>query len=190
MPDINEIRLRDYQVQMENAEFGERAAKLEVALKDLDQGKRSDAYPLVHFGWKDADLDPEGSTGIEAIVKVTEDDVTLRIGGHKSYGCDGPENLESDQAIETYREIAQEIISADYLGECSYADYDGWGFSFNEELTVEWQCNDTDIDYTKTAEMVIEKTKEAVKPMEETWAFIAKALDTLYEDAEEGKYGE
>ena len=45
-------------------EWGLEVDELTKALVSLNEGRNLDCWPLGSFGWKDADLEPSGCTGI------------------------------------------------------------------------------------------------------------------------------
>ena len=146
------------------------------ALQEQNEGRNPDCFPLISFGWKDADLHPEGCSGIREITKIDEDDgVTVEVGIHKTYGCD-------EEWTEEQRDIAQECLPY-IIGSEWNADVDGWDMSLTFEVTVPWiwkpdgESESEDID-AMVADC-IKRVKAELKPIEEELAFADSALNEI-----------
>jgi hypothetical protein len=139
-------------------------------------------WGLCSFGWKDADLDAEGCTGIDKIVSATEDNITVEVGGHKTL-CDPTFECEfelSSEDEENYQEWAQSIvIDAPFSGEWTGDD---WSLSNRETFQVDWIVSDEtgDFDIEATAKAIVEKAHEAIKPFETAMAEASSDLDEVY----------
>jgi hypothetical protein len=129
---------------------------LTKALQSLNEGRNEECFPLVSFGWKDADLEPAGCTGITRIVTVNDYGVTVEVGGHKTFVPSTPSGSDHD--------YEQEIIfDIGWPGEWTGDD---WTIVFSKkEITVEYILNDdTTPDYYATAKAIIVKAREELKP--------------------------
>jgi hypothetical protein len=129
---------------------------LEKELILLNDGRNLECWPLCSFGWKDADLDPWGCTGIESINPIDEEQVEVFIGGHKTV-TPAREWYEYDQMekyVNDIEDIQFEIV-------CDYGDGewtgDEWSMSFHERFTT---CvvydNDYEVDFKATAKLIVE----------------------------------
>lgn len=137
-------------------------------------------WGLCSFGWKDADLDPEGCTGIESIVGLSDEAFTIRVGGHKTV-C--PPDDESQEGI------AQELVwdTGGWNGEW---DGDSWCFSFTEDVTVPypWDDNRTDDEnFVAIAKLAVEAALKAIEPFSTEMAGLDAAITAL--DSEEADLG-
>jgi hypothetical protein len=56
--------------------------ELEKELKEFD-GRNPECWPICSFGWKDADLEPHGCSGIKMLKYPDEDTIEVIIGGHQ-----------------------------------------------------------------------------------------------------------
>lgn len=139
-------------------------------------------WGLCSFGWKDADLDPEGCTGIDKIVSATEDTVTVEVGGHKTltsptYEC---EFDLSDEDDESFSEWAQSIVcDVAYEGEWTGDD---WSLRTRETFEVDWIIDEEtgEFDIQTTAKAIVKKAHEVIKPFETAMAEASKDIDEVY----------
>lgn len=60
---------------------------LRVALNDLSEHRNRECHQLCSFGGRDADLEAEGCTGIDAFVGEDQDFLCIQVSGHKTV-CD------------------------------------------------------------------------------------------------------
>jgi len=160
-------------------EMKDKVAKLEAALKAMNEGRNESCWPLVSFGWKDADLDPEGCTGIKAIVGADRKTVSLTAGGHKTV-CDPTYESEynlSKKDAEMYSMVAHSIVCDGPSGEWSGDD---WSLSDSTTITVNWRGT-----IKETAGAIIKKAQKAVRSFEESCQMVDKAMDTLYAEIRE-----
>jgi len=179
--------------------FEQEYEKLEDALKELDNGRNTECWNLVSFGWKDADLDPEGCCGISEIVNITDEMVTVEVGGHKTLGDPTYEcewELSEDDAVE-YSDMAFEIVAAcKYPGDWTGSD---WCLYMEKEyVKAPWIFDvDGNINYMLTAENIIEQAREAVKGFQNEMKHLDNAIEELfqqlrqkYERRDHGNHGE
>jgi hypothetical protein len=162
-----------YSRMEEEGELSKGVGDLEKALKAQNEGKNQRCWPLVSFGWKDADLDPEGCCGIKEIVNYNTDEVTVLVGGHKTF-CP-PENAS-----------APEFPGDSLIAGCK-CEWTGeeWVASFEVELKVEFEDVADGVDFdAHHAELIIKKAEELCAPFQKNWEEIEKHLDSLAKDFE------
>jgi hypothetical protein len=153
--------------------------RLEKELIEHNEGRNKECWPLNSFGWKHADLDPEGCCGISKVTAATDETVTVEIGGHKTF-CDPAYEIEDEDKQAQWRSVAQHYIE----GAAGNGDWTGeeWVFSFSDEIKIDWVEGEDDTDFPATAQLLIAKAKEACKPYEKNWSEISAALDRVYAD--------
>ena len=168
------------------------ADDLEKAILSLAEShghKNSDCFPLYSYGWKDADLEPWGCTGIEKIAKMDEEHVWLTIGGHKTF-CDPTYECEyelSEEDEKDYSTVAFEIV----CGVCyeGYWSGDDWSVHFTEDVQVAWVYENDELSYPKTAEAAIEACDKARTPFSEECKQASGCMNELYKEMHD-KYEE
>ena len=115
-------------------------ARLRKSLISNNQGRNLNCWPLGSFGWKHADCDPCGCTGIAGIVGVVEDNLIIAVGGHKIIvSIFNEDSDETDADADAYMEYIDEILSA--VGVNSEWDGDTWTLCFSDRLLVPWNRN-------------------------------------------------
>ena len=159
-----------------------RELKIAVSLIEIE-GEVGGCWGLCSFGWKDADLDPEGCTGIDKIVSIDEEKIVVNVGGHKTATdptYETPYNLTKKDK-DYYSEAAYEIVCG-----CGYEGYwsgDDWSLSVRKEVPVEWvKTEDGDFDISSTAEKIVELAKVALAPYESEMKTLSEMLDELYDE--------
>ncbi len=164
---------------------------LEKAILSLAEShghKNDGCFPLYSYGWKDADLEPWGCTGIKKIAKMDEDHVLLTIGGHKTF-CDPTYECEyelTEKDEEDYSTEATEIVcDVPYEG---YWSGDDWSVHFEEDVQVEWVYENDELSYLKTAERAIEICNDACRPFSEKCMLASASMSALYKKMDD-KYG-
>ncbi|MDA8140747.1 MAG: hypothetical protein M0036_19035 [Desulfobacteraceae bacterium] len=127
----------------------------------------SGCWGLCSFGGKDADLDPEGCTGISKIAKIDDQSVAVVVGGHKSVG-DPTYELEFEltpEDDESYSAIAHELVCG-----CGYSGYwsgDDWSLTVEQSVDVPWVLDGRGaFDIDETAKAVVEAARAALLPYE------------------------
>ena len=170
---------------------GEMVAALEEALKAYpDQGRNRECWPLLSFGWKDADLDPEGCTGIRSVLRADDGRATLTISGHKTL-CDPTHECEWDlskEDEEAWSAVAHEIVCGQAVGEGEWTGSD-WSLHWSGEIAVEWPEGEIGEEWKKTAvERVVEAAREALEPFRKDMKELSRQMDLLHEEMEK-KYG-
>lgn len=150
------------------------------ALQEQSEGRNRDCFPLISFGGKDADLLPEGCSGIRNITKINEDDgVTVEVGIHKTYGCDY-------EWTEQQQEEAQECLPF-IPGSNWDADEDGWDMSMTFEVTAPWiwkpdgESESEDIE-AMVADL-IKRVKDELNPIEKELALADSILNQIGQEA-------
>ncbi len=126
-------------------------------LNKLNQGRNTDCFPVIGFGWKDADLTPDGCTGIKEVVGVSKNTVVLKIGGHKTVvsgdclqGLDwgtGWTDKEFYKLCDNFNEVATEIVcdcplEGDWSG-------DDWSLYYENELSFNKNDKETIPEFCK-----------------------------------------
>jgi hypothetical protein len=194
-----------YSRMEEEGELNKGVAALEKALKERSEGKNKSCWPLVSFGWKDADLDPEGCCGIKEIVNYNTDEVTVLVGGHKTFcppenagdaysfgecpdcgepipedAMDGTECSNCGHVFVSSPEFPVDMLIADC--NCEWTG-DEWVASFSVELVIKFEDLDNSVDFdAHHAELIIKKAEEICAPFQKNWAEIDKHLDSLTTD--------
>ena len=174
---------RDYAVVADDLE------KAILSLAESHGHKNFHCFPLYSYGWKDADLEPWGCTGIKKIAKVDEEHVWLTIGGHKTF-CDPTYECEyelSEEDEKDYSTVAFEIVcGVGYEGNWSGDD---WSIHFTEDVQVEWVYENDELSYPKTAEAAIEACDKARTPFSEECKLASACMNELYKEMQ-NRYGE
>jgi len=151
--------------------------RLEKELIEYNEGRNQKCWPLNSFGWKDADLDPEGCSGISKVTKADDETVTVEIGGHKTF-CDPADEVEDADKRGHWQDLAHSIV-CDAAGHGEWTGEE-WVFSFSDEIKVDWVEGEDGTDFPATAQAIIAKAKEACKPYEESWKELDASLNELY----------
>lgn len=138
-------------------------------------------FDLVSFGWKDADLDPTGCTGIEKILGVQGKCVLLTVSGHKTF-CDPCEDQE-EEGMTDADWLAHEIV-CDCGSDCEW-DGDSWCASFHETIKVPVVHKDGKIDYKATARRIIRYTERVIEPYEKSWSDCQESLNHVNDEIAE-----
>mgnify|MGYP003976543065 CR=1 FL=1 len=147
-----------------------------------DRKMSSGCFDLCSFGWKDADLDPCGCTGIDEIISVEGKRVVVKVSGHKTV-CDPtyefPFELQEEDS-NSYSEVAHSIV-CDAAGDGSWTG-DDWCLSFTEEIKVVVFHKNGIIDYQKTAKRVVKAARKAIAPYGQNWSEISESMSFLYDE--------
>lgn len=159
---------------------------LENALRNHpNHGRNQDCW-LYSFGWKDADLDPEGCTGIGNVISANETCVTLEIGGHKTL-CDPVDSGGWDLSVddeESYTEQVHAIVCDQKVGG---GEWDGgdWSFWWKGIITVNWPEGEINDKWLKTiTDEIIEKASQALTPFCKDMARLEIEMDKVYKEIE------
>lgn len=160
-------------------EVAAQVKELEDTLRGMNDGRNDSCWPLVSFGWKDADLDPEGCTGIKKVVGADRRGIVLEVGGHKTV-CDPTYESEYELTEEdktAYSEVAHSIVCDGPAGEWTGDD---WCLAEHLTITVQWRAT-----VKETAEAIIRKARKAVRPFERSCKSVDKDMDRLYAEIRE-----
>ena len=160
--------------------------QLELAIKDLNNGRNLDCWPLCSFGWKDADIDPTGCTGISKIEQYDEETIIVYIGGHKSFGAPSEwwfdnDVIITDDEIEMYDEIAAEIMcDTGYPGDW---EGDGWSIYFKDHVTVSIVFDGgIEVDIRATAKLIVDTAVVACNQFHDAMAYFDGLMNDLYKE--------
>ena len=154
---------------------------LENTLKELNEGRNLACWQLCSFGWKDADLDFEGCTGIDHIVGVEGKSVVVEIGGHKTF-CNPTHECEFDLSEDDermYGDIAESVI-CDINSSSGEWTGDDWSFEYRNDIKVPIIKTNGKIDYNKLAKRIINAAKKDLEPIQEDWKQGDKAIEEIY----------
>jgi hypothetical protein len=150
------------------------------ALKDQDEGRNAGCWPLVSFGWKDADLDAEGCTGIKAIIGAKEDRLILAIGGHKTFVASDCLDTDDEEKRAAFDEAMREIVCS--TGYPSEWTGDDWCSSWSGFVALPIVMKDGKPDFEATATRIISDSEQACRAFEEAMAHASEAANELYEE--------
>ena len=149
---------------------------LEKALKAQNMGRNRECFPLVSFGWKDADLDPEGCTGIKRISNITEEKVSFIIGGHKTF-CPYEEYHPTDEEQEIIFDIG---YPGDWSGDdwCLYMD--------DKEVStpIIYNKETGEVDYGQTAQHMILEAQVKLADFQVTMRQASDDFESLHREWE------
>lgn len=160
-------------------------AEIRGALRERNEGRNLDCWPLCSFGWKDADLEASGCTGIKAIVGVQEDRLEIAVGGHKTVSGGDCLETEDERIVEHYNEIAQDLVcGCGFSGEWTG---DEWVVSWTDTIAVKVvhyqdQARGDDVDPAATATAIIHAAQSHVEAFEESMRTLSEQLDCLYNE--------
>jgi hypothetical protein len=161
----------EYVRQEEFAALSRCVAVVLEALRALDEGRNRDCWPVLSFGGREADLEPDGCTGIQAITGADEGSLTVKIGGHKTVT---PRVLDGTSPL---GELEQEIVCmfSQYPGDWSGED---WSFHTEQEIQVPWsESGDWDLeDAAATAQAIYDAANAALEPFRQNMRELAEAL--------------
>lgn len=158
---------------------------LVAAIKAFDEGRNLECWPLCSFGGKDADLDPEGCTGIKEIVEADEDSVWLHVGGHKAIG--NPMEWWIDMPrwarFRLEEEVGDLVSCSDFFSDCDCSSFD---FSFKEDrlrvdLIIDEETGDYDI--AASAKACVGAALLACEAFEQDMRELDRQVDEIYRRA-------
>lgn len=163
--------------------FAAMAKPLLEALAERASGRNEDCWPVCDFGGKDADLDPEGCTGIKRLVNVSDETVVLQVGGHKTLG-DPTYESEFDLSEDDdhyYSTMAHETVAgAGFAGEWPGDD---WTLTTSETVSVPWvRGPGGDIDYEATADAVVTAAEDSLASYREEMRMADEMIESLYQE--------
>jgi hypothetical protein len=154
--------------------------KLRDVLRGINEGRNLDScFDVVSFGWKDADLDPSGCTGIKSLDRIEGKRVVVTVGGHKTF-CDPCQDEDSGTEMSDSDWCAHSIVC-----ECgTYCEWTGddWCASFSEIIKVPVVHSKGVVDYDKTSRRIIKAAEKCIAPIADNWADTDKSLDELYNE--------
>lgn len=160
-----------YDQMQEAAALGDFVVKVEAVLRLRSGSRNQRCFPVCSFSGKDADLDPEGCIGIRKITGLSEDDITVEVGGHKTV-C--PPNRQ-DMA-----DVACELVcGCGYEGEWTGED---WTLHFTEEVTVNYVWSDERSDeenFQDIADRVVIKAGQTCEPFKREMADLHLTIASL-----------
>ena len=151
-----------------------------TTITEQNEGRHLDTWPIISFGWKDADLEPEGCGGIGELFKVTEDHLWFTVGGYKTVCFVMPDDMINEESADIANRLIEE--STEVPRGCSVdADYDSITFSFNSTIMVPVvMTNDLEVDIKATADLAIEMAQDELRVFEETMTYNQKVSNDNY----------
>lgn len=165
---MNEVQYEKMCDEAANAELTEKLVAAIQAQQDNRHNKG--CWPVAAFGWKDADLDAEGCSGIRSIVAYyDQDEIAVEVGIHKTF-C-----IDSDWTDEQVRR-AQELLP---LGYGYDTDPESWLAYTADTLRVAWIMRDAAPDYEATAAAILAAARAWAAPHEKTFADASNAQDSV-----------
>jgi hypothetical protein len=145
-------------------------------------------FDIISFGWKDADLDPTGCTGIEQLENCRDETVTIVASGHKTV-C--PIGFEDGQVHPVYGkwegdfgDMQTEIV----CGAGIPGNWSGDDWSLSDEYRGDVDIifdDDGEPNYEATAKAIIEKSKELLKHFYEECQMVSDSFDNLFNECQE-----
>ena len=189
----------------EAAAMGQPVEECFAKLKEVGE-TRCDAF--IHaFGWKDADLEPQGCTGIPALdwerVRCDEYGFNFPVSGHKTIGSfgfdDWPEDAESHNLTEGEWEKICEAVNNSWCGMLNplvtpeptgrawffgcweaYSS-DAWDCVFHDRVRVEYTLNDHDeVDVDGTVRAMIAAADKVCDHYSNQWVKTSELLEEDY----------
>ena len=167
--------------------------ELKIALMrhEADHGGRnSDCWPLGSFGWKDADLEASGCTGIKRIWGARGGKIVLEVGGRKTVTSgDCLPCLDNTEEIERVCQAVQEdfnsashelVVGSGFHGEWSGDDW-SLGFTSQVEVDAAIDSETGDVDYDTTVGRCLVLAQRACNDFEEEMQHISKTQDHMYQ---------
>ena len=173
---------------MDLTDLGKAFDNVTAILKEFYDGRNADCWDICSFGGKHADLDAGGCTGIGNLIDLDEHGVTLSVGGHKTVGCPSVEPVwdAPEDVLESYGDVAQEIVNDMSMGYDGYWSGDDWSLSFSDRITVEWMLNDDgEVDLNGMAQQVYAQGIRACARFSKDMGELSKAIDGLYRELDE-----
>jgi hypothetical protein len=160
-------------------------AGVQRALKNQDEGRNSSCWPLVSFGWKHADLDAEGCTGIKKIVDADGDKLVFEIGGHKTFVASDCLDTDDEEKRAAFDAAMQDVVcstgySAEWTG-------DDWCVSFSNKLFMAIVRKDSvdgmsEPDFEEMAKQIILAAEQLCRPFEEAMAAADVVANEIYKE--------
>jgi hypothetical protein len=164
----------------EAAATGRYIDKITARLEETNRGRCGDY--IYSFGWKDADLDPRGCTGIQRIDYADEDVVKMVVQGYKTissplgWGLDLPDDL-----VEQLMDVAEGIMIDSSV--IAYWESDGWDSGFTDTLTIDVSSPRFD-DLDVLVKYLTRKALEHNKTYQDEWESIDRDITHMYENPE------
>jgi hypothetical protein len=152
--------------------LGKLCAMLAAEITARSQGRNRGCFPLLSFDWKDADLEPDGCTGIRGI-SCSPTNIQVTVSGHKTFAPD-EEGLNDDGYLAALYDTFTDITMG-YEGDWTG---DEWQSSYTNTIKVEYQpeLSDTVIYLIEQAETDLMQYKEDMTNAHE--AFYAVEFST------------
>lgn len=145
------------------------------------EGRNLSCWPLCSFSGEDADLSPEGCTGIKRISGTDEARILFEVGGHKTVcgmGC--LPGIGSRERHEAFEERVREYVCHSGFS----ADFDGEDFtlSYSDTIAAEAVLVDGVADIQATVEKIIGEAKSRTDAFEQEMVGLDKIVDSLYKE--------
>jgi len=145
------------------AAFSDLEAELSDTIKARNPGRRRDGF-LCTFSGKDADLLPEGFSGIKApILYINAYAVMIVVSGYKTFCCSGPHHN-----IDRMQDVLLDALGD--VGDVTSDRDDEYIISFKTKVTVPFVMQGEIYDIGATADAAIERAREVIGPYQESWA--------------------
>lgn len=142
---------------------------LSACLAEYNTNKCSDFQ--VAFSTPHADLDPQGSVGIESVWVDSMQTIHVAYGGNKTFVFDRREN--------PYAREAERVVAAQAPGECVYANPSKWIYHFRDEMPFAFLTKDGGRLYVETGDRIVREVQAHLRPIQEKWADVEAKLNAL-----------
>jgi hypothetical protein len=144
-------------------------------VRTQNDGRNLNCWPVLSFGWKDADLEPGGCTGIKAITQRGAM-LLVEVGGHKTFCYSTATERDDDYSREW------EYLCNACTGFGCDGDSEGFTASFCDVIPVRIRSG---VPPEKLAHAVVRASERRCDEFEEEMALIEKGLvDLQSEDRE------
>ena len=162
-----------YPLSFLTEEYQEILGVVRKALLELNEGRELGCWPLGSFGWKDADLEPEGCTGIAGFIGERHDRLIIAVGGHKSFTRPSTFVDDEDMGGALDDSLADEIFvwNVDW-------DTEDVTVSYNSFIEIPVPKSGDD-GYRKWAEAVVHLAKEEMEDFSSSMVKASALIDKM-----------
>jgi hypothetical protein len=152
-----------------------------TALVRERDGRNLACWPVLSFGWKDADLEPGGCTGIKAIAQRGKT-LLVEVGGHKTFSYTTSESIdediddaELDERVESRATLEWEFLADACTGYSCEGDAEDFTASIRDEIAVRLRK----VPIERTVAAVIRAAEKRCDAFEHEMTAISEEYDKL-----------